>query len=134
MESTNNSHLMPIIKMNINKIHNDWYHKKIWWRWGLQIFKNPTGRWQKMCGHEKTRTEYSIRIRSILRPELIVLNRIITINSLAISAVTYSFNPINWTLAEMKKMDSKLWKLLICHNMHHPKADVKRFCFKFNLI
>ncbi len=38
--------------------------------------------------------------------------------------VQYSFNVLNWTIAEIKRMDAKMRKLLTCYWMHHPKADV----------
>ena len=47
-------------------------------------------------------------------------------NTLVIPVVTYSFNIINWTIPEIRRLDTKIRKLLTCNRMHHPKADVDR--------
>ena len=78
---------------------------------------------------EKIRKECFRRVRSILRSELNARNRIDTINSLALPVVTYSFIIINWSLNEIKKVDTKIRKLLTMHRMHHPKSDVNRLYF-----
>ena len=53
-------------------------------------------------------------------------NKILAINSLAVPILTYSFSIINWTLAEIKRIDTKTRKLLTCNRAHHPKADIDR--------
>ena len=63
---------------------------------------------------------------SIMRSELNARNRIDAINSLAVTVVTYSFTIINWSLTEIKKVDTKICKLLTMHQMHYPKSDVNR--------
>ena len=65
------------------------------------------------------------RVRSILRSELNARNRIDAINSLALP-VTESFTIINWSLTEIKNVDTKIRKLLTIHQMHHPKSDINR--------
>ena len=75
---------------------------------------------------EKVRREYYRRIRAILKTELNSKNRIIALNTLATPVVQYSFNILNWNLAEIRRMDVKTRKLLTSHRMHHPKADVDR--------
>ena len=75
---------------------------------------------------EKIRKECYRRVRAILKTELNSANRIEAINTLAIPVVTYSFNIINWTLSDIKKIDVKIRKLMTCNRMHHPKADVDR--------
>ena len=75
---------------------------------------------------EKIRKEYFRRVRSILTSELKAHNRIDAINSLALPVVTYSFTKINRSLTEIKKVDTKIRKLLTVHRMHHPKSDVNR--------
>ena len=75
---------------------------------------------------ENIRTEYYRRIRLVLRSELNAVNRTNAINTLAIPVVTYSFNIINWTVEDLKKMDRKTRKLLTMAKMHHPKADKDR--------
>ena len=54
--------------------------------------------------------------------ELNSANRMEATNTLAIPAVTYSFNIINWTTPEIRRLDKKICKLLIRNRMHHPKA------------
>jgi len=75
---------------------------------------------------DKLKKEVTRRIRAILKTELNSKNRITAINTLAVPVITYSFNIINWNLSEIKKLDTKVRKLLTLHNMHHPKADVER--------
>ena len=75
---------------------------------------------------DKIRKEVIRRVRSILKTELNSKNRITAINTLAVPVITYSFNIINWNLNEIKKLDTKIRKLLTMYNMHHPKADVDR--------
>ena len=75
---------------------------------------------------EKVRKECFRRVRSILRSELDARHRIDAINSLAIPVVTYSFTITNWTLTKIKKVVTKIRKLLTIQGMHHPKSDVNR--------
>ena len=43
----------------------------------------------------------------------------------------YNFNMINCKLAEIKKkMDTKVRKLITCHRIHHPRADIERHYVK----
>ena len=48
-------------------------------------------------------------MRAISRTELKTKNKVIALNTLAIAIMTYSFYTIKWILAEMKKMDTKVW-------------------------
>lgn len=75
---------------------------------------------------EDVRKEYYRRLRIILKSELNALNRITAINSLAVPVVSYSFNIINWTLNDLRRMDRKTRKMLTMYSMHHPKADIER--------
>ena len=75
---------------------------------------------------EKIRKECYRRVHTILKTELNSANRIEAINTLAIPVVTYSFNIVNWTLSDIKKMDTRIRKLMTCNRMHHPKADIDR--------
>ena len=65
-------------------------------------------------------------MRSSLRNELNARNRINAISSLALPVVTNSFTVINWSLTEIKKVDTKIRKLLSMHRMHHPNSDINR--------
>ena len=53
-------------------------------------------------------------------------NSIEAINTLAMPVVQYSSNIINWTLQDLRRIDTKIRKLLICYKVHHPKADKDR--------
>ena len=61
-----------------------------------------------------------------MKTELNSANCIEAINTLAMSVVTYSFNMINWTLLETRRLATKIPKSLTCNRMDHPKADVDR--------
>ena len=75
---------------------------------------------------EKIRNEYYRRIRLVLKTELNSKNCIEAINTLAVPVVQYSFNIINWNLADLNRLDTKARELLTSNKMHHPKADVDR--------
>ena len=45
------------------------------------------------------------------------------IDTLAMSVVQYSFNVINWTLQDIRGIDTKIRKMLTSYKMHHTKAD-----------
>ena len=75
---------------------------------------------------EKIRKEYYRRIRLVLKTELNSKNCIETINTLAAPVVQYSFNIINWHLADFNQLDTKTHKLLTSNKIHHPKADIDR--------
>ena len=61
---------------------------------------------------EKIRKEYNRRIRLILKIELNSANKMVAINTLAVLVVTCSFNIINWTIADIDRLDRKTRKLL----------------------
>ena len=75
---------------------------------------------------EKIRKDYYRRKRLMLKSEVKSANKMAAINTLAVPVVTYSFNVINWTIADIDRLDRKIRKLLTIHRMHHPKADVHR--------
>ena len=87
---------------------------------------------QHFSMREKIWKECFRRVRSILRNGLNLRNRIDAINSLALPVVTYSFTIINWSLTEIKKVDTKIRKLLTMYRMHHPKSDVNRLYLSRN--
>ena len=74
----------------------------------------------------KIREDGCSRVRGILKAELNSDNRIETINTLAMPVVQYSFNVINWTLQDLRGIDTKIRKLLTCYKMHHPKVGKDR--------
>ena len=67
-------------------------------------------------------------VRAILRTELNAKNKLEAINTLVRPVVTYSFNVINYNLAERRQMDRNIQKLLTLNRMHHPETDVKVAC------
>ena len=75
---------------------------------------------------KKIRKECYRRARAILKTELNSANRTEAINTLAMPFVQYSFNLINWTLQDLRRIDTKIRKLLTRFKMHHPKADKGR--------
>ena len=75
---------------------------------------------------ERIRKEFYRRVRKVLQSDLNSKNKMTALNTLAIPVVTYSFNIIDWSMQEMKRMDIKVRKLLTINRMHHPKADVDR--------
>ena len=77
---------------------------------------------------EKIRKEYYRRIRLVLKTELNSKNRIEAINTLAVPFVQYSFNIINWNLADLNRLGTKTRMLLTSNKMHHRKADVDHLC------
>jgi hypothetical protein len=79
---------------------------------------------------QKVRKEYIRRVRLVLDTQLNSQNKFKAINSLAVPVLIYSFTIVNWTVAEIKRLDTKTRKLLTCKRAHHPKADVDRLYLK----
>ena len=75
---------------------------------------------------EKIRKEYWRRVRMVCKSELNSKNCINAINALAVPFVTYSFHVVNWTMSDIRKLDVKTRKIMICNNMRHPKSDISR--------
>jgi hypothetical protein len=66
----------------------------------------------------------------ILKSELNARNKITAIGALAVPALKYSFDIINWRLEEIKQIDRETRKMLTMYKMHHPKADIDRLYVK----
>ena len=62
----------------------------------------------------------------MLKSERNSVNRIEVINTLAMPFVQYSFNVINWILQNLRRIDTKIRKLLTCYKMQYLKADKNR--------
>ena len=75
---------------------------------------------------EKIRKWYYQRIRLVLKIKLNSKNCIEAINILSVPVVQYSFNIINWNIADLNRLDTKTCKLLTSNKMYHPKADDDR--------
>ena len=61
---------------------------------------------------EKIRKECYREARVILKAELNSANIMETINTLAMTVVQYSFDIINWTLQDLRRIETKISKLL----------------------
>ena len=57
---------------------------------------------------EKIRKECYRRVQAILKTEFNSANHIEAINTLVIPVVTYRFNIINWTITEIRRLDTKI--------------------------
>ena len=78
----------------------------------------------------KVKKEYYRRVRMVMKSQLNSKHKFMAINSLAVPILIYSFVVINWTKAELKRLDTKTRKILTCNRAHHPKADVDRLYLK----
>jgi hypothetical protein len=79
---------------------------------------------------ERFKQEYNRRLRMILKSELNARNKITAIGALAVPVIRYSFGIINWRSEEIKKIDTKIRKILTIYKVHHPKADIYRLYVK----
>ena len=75
---------------------------------------------------ERLRREYFRRVKMVLRTELYGRNKVLAINGLAPSVLTYSFGVIHWRTTDLQLLDRRTRKLLTMHGVHHPSADVDR--------
>ena len=84
----------------------------------------------EMVQHRKMkvriRKEYKRRIKLVLKSELIAWNKIVTINTLAVPVILYSYGVIDWKLDEMQNLDRMTRKQLCMNWMLAMKADVDR--------
>jgi len=74
----------------------------------------------------KIKAEYFKRVKKVLKSDLNAGNVVTAINVWAVSAFRYSSGIVDWTKAELEKMDTKTRKVLTMYRMHHPKASVDR--------
>ena len=74
----------------------------------------------------KIKAEYFKRVKKVLKSDLNAGNVVKAINVWAVSAFRYSSGILDWTKAELQKMDTKTRKVLTMYRMHHPKASVDR--------
>ena len=63
------------------------------------------------------------RAKVILKTELNSAKLEFEFCTLAVSVVQHIFNIINWILEYLRRIDTKIRKLLTCYKMHHPKVD-----------
>ena len=70
--------------------------------------------------------EYLRRLRLILKSQLNGKNKVLAINSWAISVLRYGAGVINWNMEEVKKLDRRTRKMMTNYGALHPKSDVDR--------
>ena len=79
---------------------------------------------------KKKYEKISRRVSVILTGEINAKNKVTENKIRIIPVMTCSFNIINWTLAERKKMDIEIWKQIKYHRMYQPRADIERLFTK----
>ena len=67
--------------------------------------------------------QYYCQVWQILKTELNSKNKI-SLNTIPVPVLVYSFRIVNWLKKEIQKTDRKMRKLLPIEDIHHPKADV----------
>ena len=67
-----------------------------------------------------------MRVRKILQSRLNGGNTIQAINTWAVAIMRYGAGILNWTINELKQVNSKTRKLMTIHRMHHPQGDIDR--------
>ena len=75
---------------------------------------------------KNVRTEYTRRLKLILKSKLNGRNKIVAINTYAIPVVRYTAGIVKWNMEEVKEMDRKTRKQMTIHRGLHPRADVDR--------
>ena len=67
---------------------------------------------------------------SDIKKRIELKNQSIAINTLTIPIIIYSFNKINRKLPEIKKIDTKVWKLIPDHRIHHSRTYIEDYYTK----
>ena len=75
---------------------------------------------------EKFRKEYLRWLRLILRLKLNGRNKIMAVNTWAVSVMRYGAGILKWNADELKSLDRRTRKFMIMHGALHPKGDVDR--------
>ena len=75
---------------------------------------------------EKNRKEYLQRVRAILKTDINAKNTTDAIKTYAMPILRYGFGVLNWTMNELRSIDTKIGKLLTKHGFHHPKSNTHR--------
>ncbi|XP_063592543.1 uncharacterized protein LOC134769733 [Penaeus indicus] len=74
---------------------------------------------------ESFRKEYLCRAKAIMKSRLHGRNKIMAMNTWAVSLMRYGAGIIKWNVAELDEMDRKTRKIMTM-NEFHPKSDVDR--------
>ena len=75
---------------------------------------------------KKVASEYTKRVRKVLKSKLNGGNSIRAINSWAVPVIRYTAGIVNWTQAELGDLDRKTRKLMTANQALHPQSDVDR--------
>ena len=73
---------------------------------------------------DKFRNEYFRRAKLILKSELNGNNKIMALNTWAVSILKYGAGIIKWNKNEQQEMDRKTRKCMRMNNELHPRSDV----------
>ena len=74
--------------------------------------------------------EYYRRVRQIWTSELNARNKVIAHNSFALPVLTPTIGILDWSIAEMEKVDKKTRKILCMTGNFHRNSDVNRLYLK----
>ena len=72
------------------------------------------------------RKEYLRRTKAIMKSRLHGRNKIMAMNTWAVSLMRYGAGIIKWNVAELDEMDRKTQKIMTMNKEFHPKSDVDR--------
>ena len=75
---------------------------------------------------EKFSREYLRRLRLILRSELNGRNKIMAVNTWAVSVMRYGAGILKWNTDELKSLDRRTRKFMAMHGALHLKSDIDR--------
>ena len=75
---------------------------------------------------KKAASEYTKRVRKVLKSKLNGGNSIRAINSWAVPVIRYTAGIVDWTQAELEDLDRKTRKLMTANHALHPQSDVDR--------
>ena len=75
---------------------------------------------------KKVASEYTKRVRKVLKSNFNGGNSIRAINSWAVLVIRYTAGIVDWTLAELEDLDRKTRKFMTANHALHPQSDVDR--------
>ena len=105
----------------------DWQHMKDIYEIGytyLGILETDKIKEKEM--KEKFSKEYLRRLRLILRSKLNGRNKIMAVNTWAVSVMRYGAGILKWNTDELKSLDRRTRKFMAMHGALHPRNDVDR--------
>ena len=105
----------------------DWQHMKDIYEIGytyLGILETDKIKEKEM--KEKFSKEYLRRLRLILRSKLNGRNKIMAVNTWAVSVMRYGAGILKWNTDELKSLDRRTRKFMTMHGTLHPKSDIDR--------